>query len=85
MNGTGIDQATGQLGVTGRSWSPLLDRLDDAASAGGESEEAQRRTTDDDSVVAAIAAIEHEGVGHVRHSSTAATRSMVNLVSKALP
>ncbi len=41
MDGAGVDQATGQLGVAGRWRSTLFDRLDDAAAGGRESKEAQ--------------------------------------------
>ena len=88
-----LDAAAGRLrgwwqtlGPARDTWrSPLLDCLDYAAARGRQSEQAQRRTSDDDPVVAAVAAVDHEGVGHVRHSSTVATRSMINRVKRVLP
>jgi hypothetical protein len=42
MDGTGVDEAIGQLRVPARKWLILLDRLDGALPAGCEPEETKR-------------------------------------------
>ena len=53
---------------------------------GRQTEQAQRRAGHDDQIVPAVAAVEPKVADvHARHSSTAATRSMISRVSSALP
>src|SRR4051812_17611922 len=84
MDRTRVDEPIGQLGVALGKWIALLHRLRHAATAGGQPEQPQWRTGDHDAVIAAVAGVEPE-LRHKRHSSTAATRSILNRVSSALP